>query len=215
MGCSKPTVLWLSIGLPRYQQRGRRGALFTTKGGEGDFSQPSPLGIQEEAWGFSSVAATTATPTTALLKPSRLPPSLSWRDLFGIFDLDDGGKIPQPKLEDCLHYLILDSPSTDEVAQLAADINCDSDNCLSLNKFSAPEAGGGPCLVGADLSPTPPLPSVTPTVTGRSRQRSCSNFSGTLGAPHCNLFHQQALCAAAPSSAASMCRPSTGRQFTC
>ncbi|KAG6468714.1 hypothetical protein ZIOFF_073407 [Zingiber officinale] len=132
----------------------------------------------------------TSTPTTALLKPSRLPPSLSRRDLFGVFDLDNEGKIPQLELEDCLHCLILDSPSTDEVAQLVADIDCDSDDCLSLNEFSAPEAGGGgPCLVGAYLSPMPPLPSVTPTVTGRSRQRSSSDRSGTLGAPRCNLFH--------------------------
>ncbi|XP_074588553.1 putative calcium-binding protein CML18 [Curcuma longa] len=93
--------------------------------------------------------APAATPTSVLLRPSRPPPSLSLRDLFRVFDLDGDGKITQPELEACLHRLVLDPPSSDEVARMVADVDRDGDGCISLDEFAALEAAAGLRLAGA------------------------------------------------------------------
>ncbi|KAG6532893.1 hypothetical protein ZIOFF_006752 [Zingiber officinale] len=56
--------------------------------------------------------------------------------------------MPTPlKLEDCLHRLILDPPSTDEVAHLVTDIDHDGDDSISLDEFIVLEAAGDLHLV--------------------------------------------------------------------
>ncbi|KAG6502915.1 hypothetical protein ZIOFF_035204 [Zingiber officinale] len=97
----------------------------------------------------SSAATTTSTPMSILLRPSRLLPSLSLRSLFGIFDLNSDGQITQPKLKDYLHRLILDPPSTDEVAHLVTDVDRDGNDCISLDEFTALEAADGLHLAGS------------------------------------------------------------------
>ncbi|KAG6506301.1 hypothetical protein ZIOFF_031624 [Zingiber officinale] len=97
----------------------------------------------------SSAATTTSTPMSILLRPSRLLPSLSLHSLFGIFNLNSDGQITQLELEDYLHRLILDPPSTDEVAHLVTDVDRDGNDCISLDEFTTLEAAGGLYLTGS------------------------------------------------------------------
>ncbi|KAG6520964.1 probable calcium-binding protein CML18 [Zingiber officinale] len=131
--------------------------------------------------------APAATPTSVLLRPSRPPPFLSLRDLFGVFDLDGDGKITQPELEACLHRLVLDPPSADEVARMVADVDRDGDGCISLDEFAALEAAGGLRLAGGGSELRDAFAVFDADGDGKISAEELLGVLGSLGGGECTL----------------------------